>query len=494
MPSRKRTRRRSKETADTAATPKQNPPAGRPRVFVALPTEGRLHEQTLQSVQTMIRNTTRAEVVHFKWADYRPSDRCRNMLVREFLQDKQWTHILFVDTDMIVPPQTLDELLESNQPLICAPAPLRNRHKTGSATMPTYSVTTNVMVLEDADLRGRAIDPTRSDTTYAYLDPDQYPGGVFACDASGMSTCLAAREVFENTSAPWFQFVDRSDGGQVGEDVYFFRKARMAGYKLMVHPDLLCDHLKEIDLTHLDSLFSDDPPAPPWHPPLPAEIPQTMVVACTQDRWLDVPTADTLMKWQSVYGDKVSLTCLQAPDVRDALAKIVRHDAYREGTWTHLLLVGPEVRLAEDVLPYLASVDAPLVGAMSRTLVDGQICWAHWIENPQTRRLIAPQNISLADIGEPFEVEAFDPVCCLMKREVLDQVPAALESSAKGPKPYGAFIEAFGRCVRKATDRAPIVAPLPVARVTEIGLLGLLQLKLRLKEKVRAERAFAGVP
>ena len=48
---------------------------------------------------------------------------------------------------------------------------------------------------------------------------------------------------------PWFRWIENPDGSQVSEDIFFFRKANAAGYRVTVDPQVVCRHDKVTNLT-----------------------------------------------------------------------------------------------------------------------------------------------------------------------------------------------------------------------------------------------------
>ncbi len=69
----------------------------------------------------------------------------------------------------------------------------------------------------------------------------------------GGSTLLVKREVFEKLEDPYFKITYRAvdDKGKCydeGEDEYFSRTAREAGFKLVVDPSIICEHYNYVGL------------------------------------------------------------------------------------------------------------------------------------------------------------------------------------------------------------------------------------------------------
>ena len=61
-----------------------------------------------------------------------------------------------------------------------------------------------------------------------------------------MGVMMVKREVFEKVEQPWFAIPYSTTGGHyIGEDVFFCRKAREAGYEILV------DHALSQEVKHI---------------------------------------------------------------------------------------------------------------------------------------------------------------------------------------------------------------------------------------------------
>jgi GT2 family glycosyltransferase len=70
------------------------------------------------------------------------------------------------------------------------------------------------------------------------------PPGLHEVGAVGACGMLIKREVLEAIEPPWFAFdTDEETGKPIGEDVYFCRKARKAGFKIYCRTDLRFGHM-----------------------------------------------------------------------------------------------------------------------------------------------------------------------------------------------------------------------------------------------------------
>jgi hypothetical protein len=73
--------------------------------------------------------------------------------------------------------------------------------------------------------------------------------GLEEIDDGGLGCALIARRVLTSLPAPQFLFEFHENGSvKTGEDVYFCRKARGAGFKVFCAWDYPCSHYKPVDL------------------------------------------------------------------------------------------------------------------------------------------------------------------------------------------------------------------------------------------------------
>lgn len=120
------------------------------------------------------------------------------------------THLLYLDADMSFDKDAIVRLIKRNKDIIGGAYNLRR--------LP--SVTT---VKSDKPL-GK--------------------GKLVTCDAVGTGFMLVKTDVFKKLSHPWF-FWESDDKGEVltGEDYWFCRKARQAGYKVWVDLSIKLGHI-----------------------------------------------------------------------------------------------------------------------------------------------------------------------------------------------------------------------------------------------------------
>lgn len=156
----------------------------------------------------------------------------RNTLVKKALEDGA-THVMFIDTDMVFPADTLDRMLAHGKPIVMANCCVRSLNP-AKAT---------------AQRNGRVVWTDRGTK------------GLEEVDRCGFGVALVDIEVFKALKKPWFEFPylpERDDYG--GEDVYFCDKAREAGYQIFIDHDLSWQigHCGDIHYS-FPMLYGEDP-------------------------------------------------------------------------------------------------------------------------------------------------------------------------------------------------------------------------------------------
>lgn len=140
--------------------------------------------------------------------------------IAKLVQAGGYDYVLMVDSDTIVPPDTLDLML--NPPVdICLGVCPRKNTKDGKTAI----------IKLDA--------PAYHDSFYYSELPEgrtRVKGGGFAC-------ALVKANVFTRMDAPWFQYVTNYDGSTLSEDYYFCQNAKMFDIEIWMDPRVRCGHL-----------------------------------------------------------------------------------------------------------------------------------------------------------------------------------------------------------------------------------------------------------
>lgn len=133
----------------------------------------------------------------------------REQLARHAI-DGGYTHLLFLDDDMSFHPSVLSVLLGRRQPIVVT----------------NYLIKTDAPEFVAVGLDGERIPTTEQS---AGLQPIAY---------SGFGASLFEVEVFKRTAQPWFlPDFDPAQSSYTTEDNPFFRRAREAGFKVLLDHD-----------------------------------------------------------------------------------------------------------------------------------------------------------------------------------------------------------------------------------------------------------------
>lgn len=156
-------------------------------------------------------------------------DAQRNELVQSALAWKEMTHILFVDADTILPSHGIIRLLQREKDMVSG-FYMQNQNPFAPLVIkrPQHKETGKRMV-----------------NFFPNITPNMNHA-VIKADASGGGALLIKREIFESISLPHFKTTllpDSRYGKVMGEDVFFFDKAKDLGYQLYVDISVKCEHV-----------------------------------------------------------------------------------------------------------------------------------------------------------------------------------------------------------------------------------------------------------
>lgn len=142
----------------------------------------------------------------------------RNMLAKAFLEDKEATHVFWLDSDVVItkppdPNEALRLLLLCNAPIVSG---LYLARQTAGFKPSMW------MKFQDG---------------YSN-DFKKYTGNWLSVDAVGLGCCLVQRQVFEKIPYPYFHWDD-----EPSEDFFWCEQCKKAGFEIKVFTEVEASHI-----------------------------------------------------------------------------------------------------------------------------------------------------------------------------------------------------------------------------------------------------------
>jgi len=198
------------------------------KILICIPTLGKIDVKTAQFAGILSKQPN----IEYLPIIGLPVDEARNRAVNIFLQNEQFTHLFFLDDDVIPPDDCIDKLLSLKAPI----------------TSGIYPLISPVGIQWSVGERGLDPQPNRGKYVYKLVDRLKSHTEPFEADMAGTGCLLIRRDVFDKLEWPYFKTLSFKDGSRMTEDTYFFERTFEAGIKLIIHPEIQCSHNKTIDL------------------------------------------------------------------------------------------------------------------------------------------------------------------------------------------------------------------------------------------------------
>lgn len=124
---------------------------------------------------------------------------------------------------MIIPRNTLAKLLSHDKDVVSG--------------VYSYKVLNN-----DEVVAKKFMDKERTDYGNLKIKAIQNSSGLIEVDGFGFGCVLTKVSMFDKIPFPWFIYTQ-----DMGEDIFFCRKAQNEGYKLWLDTDVICGHIGQIN-------------------------------------------------------------------------------------------------------------------------------------------------------------------------------------------------------------------------------------------------------
>lgn len=228
------TGKNANETIGKEEPKKSQAPTGDAKIFIAIPNLGTLHSELVKRlIEWHVTPMDGVEQVGvYMPRGIQPHDSARNHCVQKFLES-ECTHMLFIDSDVIPPSDTILKLLEHDVPVVSGNYPFIGAKEDGT-------VGRVPCMFKLVDVLGTGIQK---------MVPMEDVDGMQEIDFFGGGCLMIRRDVLENMKAPHFKWQYTEDGmADYGEDIDFGKKLIQMNIQAYGRFDVQCQHYKAITI------------------------------------------------------------------------------------------------------------------------------------------------------------------------------------------------------------------------------------------------------
>lgn len=204
----------------------------KPIVLIGIPTNGYAMDNCITAALNAMNQYGNAG---FTLRQDKPIDHNRNMMVHQRFLPSEATHLLFVDSDTMIPPHTIGKLLELDVEVACGIYSVMKMID----GLPHYSYCCGDLLLDNEKYLLRLLG--------------EVPTKPFKVTFSGCGCMLIKRNVFEKMPKPWFlhKYIDVDKLQRTHEDTHFCQQLQQLDIPIWMHPDVMCEHIKPAGLQTL---------------------------------------------------------------------------------------------------------------------------------------------------------------------------------------------------------------------------------------------------
>ena len=185
------------------------------RILIAIPTFETIQPEVFKAVYDLHRAGHELSFDFVKGYDCAVA---RNKI--SVLAKGTYDYVLMVDSDTIIPPDTLELMLDTDVDICLGVCPRKN----------TEEGETAMVKMTDMSYRD----------FYHY---DELPAEKTEVKGGGFACALVKTTVLTALDYPYFQYVTNEDCSTFSEDFYFCQHARLYGYQIIMDPRVKCGHL-----------------------------------------------------------------------------------------------------------------------------------------------------------------------------------------------------------------------------------------------------------
>ena len=188
------------------------------KILIAIPTFENILPETFKSIYGLERPEDC--FCYFDFIRGYDCARARNKIAESAIK-YNFDYVLMVDSDIILPADTLVKMLDDPKEVCLGCYPRKNT-KTGVF---------EIFKLGQKDY----IETFNYDELVEKQGKIEIKGGGFGC-------VMIKVDILKNLSYPYFRYVEYENGECLSEDNYFCSNATKAGYKIYAETDVICGH------------------------------------------------------------------------------------------------------------------------------------------------------------------------------------------------------------------------------------------------------------
>lgn len=183
-------------------------------VLIGIPSTGQIQNRTMMSLMSAQNYIKGQALLHVQEACY--VDQSRDKMVQVALKEGA-THIMFIDSDMEFPAESIQHLIDQDKDIIGGLYPRRQY---------PYRPTIN-------NIDGKKL-----------IVPSSYPyDRIFEVDAVATGFMLVKTSVFKKLGEPPYFKIQNFHGKSIRDDVYFCISAKRKGFKVWADPTMNIGHV-----------------------------------------------------------------------------------------------------------------------------------------------------------------------------------------------------------------------------------------------------------
>lgn len=187
------------------------------KILIAIPAARYIETECMTSIFAMEKRPYETEIFVPKGYSI---DVSRNIIAK-YAQENGFSHILWVDSDIMLPKDTLKRFVGAKKDFVAG----------------VYSYKT--LGTKEIVAKRFASDDEYENITIKEIKESK---GLIPIDGVGFGCVLTKVKMFDKIQYPWFIYTQ-----EMGEDIFFCRKAQNAGYELYLDTDVICGHIGTVN-------------------------------------------------------------------------------------------------------------------------------------------------------------------------------------------------------------------------------------------------------